>query len=472
MENKKEKVIIQGAGIAGILSAYLFASSGKYEVHLVEVSDKIGGLLKSFNYGKDGYFDYGPHNVLETGIKELDELFHSLLPDNEWQVAITLAGQLRPLTGLIYNNKVQHNSSSIDLREDKNIDKYISSFFKHLSNKSNCFENLYKRDAYSYAIYLFGEQIADDVIVPAITKIYGIHPKYLNTMVMFLTHFTRIVLFEENIMKELLACKEISSRLSYTDLRNLPSEHFSSLKSLYPRDMEKGGISKIIEKFEEKLKSLKVRIHTNSIINNIEIEKDKINKVFINDEEFEVKYFVSSVGFFFLANNLNIDTSLIKFDKGPMTAITNILIDKKLDCGELSFIYSYDKGTSIFRITNYINYCEGAKRNNLYPVTVETIHFKEFDTEKLENKLIQELLEYKIMQKNTKIRFIKTEVLPAGKGFPLFSQNNVKINDYLRDKINMLNIKNLITVGIQSEEGLFFQNDIIKDVYRKIKEKI
>lgn len=467
-----QKVIILGAGISGMISAYLFANSGKYEVHLVEKSDKLGGLLRSFNYGENGYFDYGPHNVLEIGIQEIDDFFLSLFPENEWQIAITLTGQLRPLTGLMYNKTVQHNSSSIDLRSSDKLDEYVASFFKHLCTSPDSFDNLYKRDAYSYAVFLFGSKIADDIIVPAIIKIYGIHPKNLNTMVMFLTHFTRVVLFEEIVMKELINCKNISSRLSYTDLRKLPIDHFSSLRSLYPRNMKDGGICKIVEKLEEKLRSLKVKIHTNSTITNVEIQNGNIKEMCINDEKLEVKYFVSSVGLLPLANILNVDTSSYKFDKNPRTAITNILIDKKLDCGELSFIYSYDENTSIFRVTNYINYCEGAKRKNLYPITIETLHFDEVNTEELEKKLVQELLDYKIMQEGTKIGFIKTEVLPIGGGFPLFSQNNVKINDDLREKIASLEIENLISVGILSEEGLFFQSHIVKDTYLKIKEKI
>lgn len=467
-----KNVVILGGGISGLLSAYLFANSGKYKVHLVEKSSSLGGLLKSFDYKVNGFFDYGPHNVLETGIKDLDDFFLSLLPQEEWQVAITLAGQLRPLTGLMYNKKVQHNTSSIDLRESKHIDEYISSFFKHLSSCPDNFEDTYKKDAYSYAIYLFGKKIADEVIVPAIMKIYGIHPKDLNTMVMFLTHFTRVVLFEEKIMKELLACKNISSRLSYTDLKKLPKEHFSSLRSLYPNSMQGGGISKIVDKLEEKLKELNVQIHLNSSISEIEIEDNKIKSLYINSEKYELEHFVSTINLFSLSNILKIDTSTYNFDKNPQTVITNILIDKKLDCGELSFIYSYDKGTSLFRLTNYINYCKGAVRNGLYPITIETIHFDEVDVEELEKKLLEELTSYKLLQEGTKVEFIKTELLPKGVGFPLFSQNNIRINNDLREKIKNLNIKNLMYVGILSEEGLFFQSDIVKDIYLRIKDRL
>lgn len=33
-----------------------------------------------------------------------------------------------------------------------------------------------------------------------------------------------------------------------------------------------------------------------------------------------------------------------------------------------------------------------------------------------------------------------------------------------------MNIKNLVSIGILSEEGLFFESQVIKDTYLKIKE--
>ena len=68
-----KRVVIIGGGISGLTTAYLLANSGEYEVHIVEKTDRLGGLLKSFDYDEYGYFDYGAHNILETGIKELDD---------------------------------------------------------------------------------------------------------------------------------------------------------------------------------------------------------------------------------------------------------------------------------------------------------------------------------------------------------------------------------------------------------------
>ena len=460
-----KKVVIIGGGISGLTAAYLLAKTKEYEVHVVEKTNKLGGLLKSFDYGENGYFDYGAHNILETGIEELDRFYLSLFSEEKWQITTTKNGQIRALTGLIYNKELQQNSPFIDLRKNQKLAGYIGDFFENLNNQREDFKEIHKKDAYSYSIYLFGKRISDEIIVPAIIKLYGRHPRDLNTMVFFLTQFTRIVLFEEHIMKELVHLKNIGSRLSYTEQSNLPEKYLGNFKSLYPSEY---GIFRVIDAIEERLKEKGVIFHMNSTVLNPIITNSKIISVEINDVTLNIDHFVSSAGLFPLSCFLGVDVSKYKYDTPPKTVITNILIDRPLLCGELSFIYSYDKESKIFRVDNYINYCHGAKRKGLYPISIESLNFEELDIRKLEEKLVSELKQYNILCDDTNIEFIKTEILEYG--FPLLTQNNVFINNELREKIKSLNINNLTTIGILSEEGLFFENEVIKDTYSKIKE--
>jgi len=462
-----KRVVIIGGGISGLTAGYLFANSGDYEVHIVEKSDKLGGLLKSFDYGEFGHFDYGAHNILETGIDELDEFYYNLLPKGKWQTTTTINGQRRALTGLMYGKKLQEHSPFIDLLNHEKLSEYIGDFFQNLNLNRDEFSDIYKQDAYSYALYLFGEKIADDIIVPAIKKLYGLHPKELNTMVLFLTQFTRVGLFEEPIMKELVHTKNIGSRLSYTNQLNLPEEYLTNFQSWYPKDY---GIYRVIDAIEEKLLDMGVIFHKESVVTKIEREDKKIKSISINENLYEIDELVCSVGQYPLAMLLDIDTSGYGFDTHPQTIITNLLIDRPLDCGELSFIYSYDEGTKVFRIDNYVNYCEGAEQDGVYRVGIESVEFGEIDKKALQDKLISELIEYKIMSKDTNILFQKTEILENG--FPLLTQNNVSVVNDLRERISNLEIENLTNIGILSEEGLFFESDVIQDAYKKIKEKI
>ena len=99
-----KKYVIAGSGVSGMLSALILLKHTKGEnIYLIEKNAELGGLLRKFDYGEEyGTFDYGMHNMLETGIEELDSLLFGLLPENEWQV---LDQDKRDLAGIFFNGK-------------------------------------------------------------------------------------------------------------------------------------------------------------------------------------------------------------------------------------------------------------------------------------------------------------------------------------------------------------------------------
>lgn len=69
----KERIIILGAGVAGLSAAYFLTKSGRHDVTVLENSDKIGGMCASFS--KNGFtLDFGPHKMYSTIPGILDEL--------------------------------------------------------------------------------------------------------------------------------------------------------------------------------------------------------------------------------------------------------------------------------------------------------------------------------------------------------------------------------------------------------------
>ncbi|MBC8506393.1 MAG: FAD-dependent oxidoreductase [Anaerolineales bacterium] len=70
---KKEKVVILGAGIGGLSAGYFLAKTGKYEVTVLEKASAIGGLCASFEYN-DFTLDYGAHKIYSVIPGVLDEI--------------------------------------------------------------------------------------------------------------------------------------------------------------------------------------------------------------------------------------------------------------------------------------------------------------------------------------------------------------------------------------------------------------
>lgn len=75
----KKHIVVLGAGITGLSTAYKLAEDG-FQVTVLEKSDRVGGLARS--YVRGGYtYDYGPHRF-HTHNPELIELIERLLGDN------------------------------------------------------------------------------------------------------------------------------------------------------------------------------------------------------------------------------------------------------------------------------------------------------------------------------------------------------------------------------------------------------
>ncbi|WP_252237130.1 FAD-dependent oxidoreductase [Clostridium sp. ZBS17] len=55
-----KKVVIVGAGIAGLTTAYELVKKGEYDVIIVERDNAVGGLSRTYKYGEFAY-DSGPH---------------------------------------------------------------------------------------------------------------------------------------------------------------------------------------------------------------------------------------------------------------------------------------------------------------------------------------------------------------------------------------------------------------------------
>jgi len=78
-----------------------------------------------------------------------------------------------------------------------------------------------------------------------------------------------------------------------------------------------------------------------------------------------------------------------------------------------------------------------------------------------------ELESFGVLAQGTKALYTSVKVLE--RGFPLPSLTNMRSLDVIREDIRALEIRNLTPLSILSEPGLFFQTDVVADVFRKVK---
>jgi protoporphyrinogen oxidase len=467
--NNPKKIIISGSGISGLLSAYL-ASHNYSEtiVYVVEKNAEIGGLLRCFDYGENGKFDYGAHNIQETGVKELDDIIYNLLAPSEWQM---LEDAKRDLAGAFFNNKLQEHSPYIDIR-NLGPDAYqasLSDFFSNLPHSSSISrDEEIMMNVYKYASNRFGKTIAELVIIPSLKKIYKKEGHELDYMATLFTPMSRVVMFDEPIIKDLTQSKVLRDRIAYSDQRNLPLERSSGLSAYYPK---KYGMYRVVEAFKEVLQKRNVQFLTNHEITSLKYSDHEIESITLNSpngpiEMSGIDSLIWTSNLPLLGRMLYLDYSSLSFDKPLKTVIVNILVDKKPTLKDLYYFYCYTAGFHTFRVTNFINYCDGAYRNGGYPLAMELLVEESMLGEDLAAIGCKELQQFGILEEGTNILFAKAEALEAG--FPMPSVNNITSLNHIRNSIYNMDLKNLVILGVLAEKDLFFQTDVMIDAYKKL----
>lgn len=246
----------------------LLSENKNNKITIIERDKQVGGLLKKYDYQDFGCFDYGMHNILETGIQQLDSLIFNLLPQEEWQL---LEGNKRDLAGVYVNNKLQKNSPYIDLREHSHYASFLDSFF----NKDDI--GNYQIDQFETADDFlnkkYGSLITDDVFKSILEKLYKSTIDKLDSMSTIITPMGRIILFNQSLMKEINKSEKLKSLLAYPEQRNLDLNLSSGRKAYYPR---KYGIHRIIDALVKILKEKNVQIVTNDYVSKINLNKKKL----------------------------------------------------------------------------------------------------------------------------------------------------------------------------------------------------
>lgn len=465
------KIVINGTGVSGLTSALMLSEKNRgNDVILIEKSAEPGGLLRKFDYGEFGVFDYGMHNFLETGIPAFDKLIFDLLPENEWQI---LEGPKRDLAGIYFNGKLQAKTPYIDLRS-LSIEEYhncIAAFMEHLDQETKPLD-ITNTSAYDYAVHRYGEYVAEHTLIPSLEKIHKKPARELDYMATIFTPMSRLAFCDETLVSKLTESEDLRRVIAWSDQRTLPLERSSGRKAYYPVNY---GAYRVVDALVRKLKQQGVTILTETQITGVERDTSSGNIQTVrlsttgnasSIEDVEMLIWTGNIPL--LGRMLNMDFTGLKNDKPLKTVIVNILVDKPLDMGDLYYFFCYDPGFNTFRLTNFVNYSSGAARNGGYPICLELLmdeeHIKSgIDIERIAT---EELYNFGVTQPKTKVLFAKAEILESG--FPMPSVNNIRGLKNIRNQIKSMSIGNLFLTGILAEDNLFFQTDVLIDVYHKL----
>lgn len=464
MPNNGVMDVVVGGGIAGLVGALILAERDGRRVIVIEREKEPGGLLRRFDYGEYGFFDWGMHNMYETGIAPLDDLLFGLLPVDQWQL---LEGPKRDLAGLFFCNRLQHHSPFPDLRSlpDPQRDACMAGFFRQLDSgiarsHANAWEDSCTR---------FGQPIADLVIDVATRKQFGKPAREMAVFSTRLTTLSRMVMFGEEVFRDLMQSTRLRELLAYPEQRTLPPQWASGRKAYYPKAF---GMYRIIDALQARLRAAGVEILTSAGVQSTAREQGLVRRIQVSTPQGprsidQVGKLLWTSGLPAAAALLGIDLREYRFDSPRKTVVVNLLLNKKPDMGDLYYIYCYEPGCHTFRVTHFGAYCEGAPRRHGHPLAVELLLDEPLpDKPAMLAMALGELQRFGVISGPGDVNFSAVE--PLASGFPMPTVRNFEALADIRKRLAAMDISNLVQLGILSEENVFFQRDVLAQVWNRL----
>ena len=426
----KKKIIIVGGGYVGALTAILFSQKQNLDVTIIEKQTRLGGLYNS-EWSYENYnFDYGSRSIVETGIKDIDNLLFKILPENNYYSSKKnlnefsfQKGKLREYTICLDARLLNQKEKDAGIEEIKSI--------KNLSFTSKKIKNLA-----DFSIATYGKNLTYSLIKPAIEKLTGINITETDKNALSAHNIQRLIVADQETSKKLKAENEFNNnRFAFARY----DDHKSDLIKMYPLN---GGLKDFGDRILKYLMtkdnvSLKLG---NSVINIIS-NKCRINKLELEDKTtINADEVIWTVPPIYLSNILNIDTSDLNSNEFRNLVLGHYLFEGSLKT-EAHFTYNYEPNFNNYRTSFYQNYSNCLK--SLNPITIESFSGQsKVNTDYYKSTLFNEMKEMGTISKDSKIIKCKIQVQPrAVPNFSLnFFQNQSELFSRLDNHFVNLNI--------------------------------
>lgn len=257
VKEKKPKILILGAGITGLVSAYYLSKD--FEVTLLEKENFIGGTARSFKY-KDFLLDYGPHKI------------YTELPG-----IIAEIEKVVPLLKIKKRNSIYLKGNYFDfpLKISQIATKMpFTAFNALLDIIKNLLSKKLVDDSYeNFLLNRFGKTLYELSFKNYAVKVWNSSPKELDA----------------ELAKRRVAISGIFQLIKgilLKDTKNISAEFF-----YYP----KYGIGELTEALVKKIKENNGKIILNSEIKKINLKNNQIESIKLAKSTLKADYFISTI---------------------------------------------------------------------------------------------------------------------------------------------------------------------------------
>lgn len=289
---KKKRIIIAGAGPAGLTFAYdLLKKSKKYEVIIFEESDSYGGIAKTINYNGNR-IDIGGHRFF-TKEKVINDLWEEILPISDDTNKDNILLKRKRVSRILFENKFYDYPISLKFETLKNMGfirtfNVIISYIKSIifKRKENNLEDFY--------INRFGKKLYSLFFRDYTTKVWGRTPSCIDSS------------WGKQRVKGISIRKVLSNALKRIfKIKDKNKETSLIEEFLYP----KFGPGYLYEEMAKKIQELGGEIILNSKVIKINNKNNTIKDITVlskdNEINYKCDYFISSMPIKDLINGMD-----------------------------------------------------------------------------------------------------------------------------------------------------------------------
>ncbi len=420
----------------------------------------FGGLLAGKFYGSAAlYFDQGTHIFQETGNKEIDGfLQESIGPDN----LILYPPGHGDLAGLVFNGQLQTHSHFPDLRGHPHGASLIKELRHHIQNLDSLPEIDRTSPLSEVAKSRFGSKYAQLIMAPMLEKAYNLPFERLAGFAMLLPGLGRVIVDDEAGWFDQKDDTRYRAVAGFPDQKRLPPPFRHERRSFYARQ---NGSRALIDGVVAWLEGAGVRMLSGARVTAISPSSMKISLQLQSGDALEIRAdgIVLSTGPIAAAQLLGMELESFAFEPPMPHWIVNMQFQEPITA-DICYAYGMDTSCDWYRFTNYRGFSGNLMDRR---VTLEVLGDKFLDPVQAIKSLSDQLKMFGLAP-DTGWDFADVFRLPAG--FPTPTTHNFKAMLHLTDSINSVLPSRVLLAGIGSKKGLFFQNEVVSDIYDRVGE--
>jgi oxygen-dependent protoporphyrinogen oxidase len=451
--------VVIGGGLAGLTAAHALRS--KYpeaSISVLERNESLGGLLCGKLYPEDGhYFDLGTHIFQETGNPELDSMLLSAVSSED---LIHFPIGKGDLAGSMFAGRLQSNTHFPDLRDGVVDKQVIHSLRSHIEEGGTLPPIRRTNTLVSTAVDRFGLKFTDEVIGPILSQVYKQPLANLSGFAMLLPGWTRVVIDNMESWKKGIQDERYRSIVAVPEQRKLPPALRHTRRSFYSRQL---GSRAFINGLTANLGSQGIRFVCGAHIQSLQLTPGRIELIDADGLEnvLNPDLIIIATGAVGAAQLLGVNLNEIQFENPMPHWVINIVLEEPCN-SDLCYLYGLDSCCEWYRVTNYRALTGRADDRRL---TIEVLGQRNVDRSTLPRKITTQLKALGFLESSD---VLFSDVIRLKAGFPSPTVRNMQAISALGLKLNAALPREVIFGGIGAGGTLFFQNEIIADLHKRV----